>query len=167
MARPQKTKKRPHRADAKALADPKTDDYQIENSPFYQIARLNGRYMFSMEKALKSVGMDIPRWRVLMVLNDQNPSSISEVANRAFMRLSTMTRVAQRMSKDGYLELKTRESDARITDAFITDKGRDAVVVIRGVASRVFNVSFHDFSADEISHMNDDLKRIFNNLSIL
>ncbi|MEM7281663.1 MAG: MarR family transcriptional regulator [Pseudomonadota bacterium] len=152
---------------AKQAADPLTPVYKIEDSPFYQVARLNGRYMFGMEKALKAVGMDIPRWRVLMILNDKSPSSISEISDRSFTRLSTMTRVAQRMAKDGYLELRTADEDARITKAFITKKGEDAVKVIREVASRVFNVAFTDFSDQEITQLNKFLTRAFHNLSIL
>ena len=151
----------------KRAADPATSDYQIEDSPFYQIARLNGRYMFGMEKALKAVGMDIPRWRVLMVLHDKSPSSISEISERSFTRLSTMTRVAQRMAKDGYLDLRTASKDARITEAHITEKGEQAVEVIRGVASRVFNVAFADYSDKDITELNRLLTQAYNNLAIL
>ncbi len=157
-----RVKRRPKRA-----ADPSTSEYQIEDSPFYQIARLNSRYMFGMEKALKAVGMDIPRWRVLMILDDKSPSSISEISERSFTRLSTMTRVAQRMAKDGYLELQTATADARITEAHITQEGKHAVEVIRGVASRVFNVAFADFSDKDITDLNRLLTRAYDNLSLL
>lgn len=165
MAAPRTTVTR--RTNAKKAADPLTQDYRIENSPFYQVSRLNSRYMQSMESALKAIGMDIPRWRVLMILHDKSPSSISEISQRGFTLLSTMTRVTQRLAKEGYLELQTNRDDARITDAVITKKGEEAVSVIRQVASQVFNVAFADFSATEIKELNRLLQRVSDNLLLL
>ena len=55
--------------DAKRLGDPQAEDFLLQNSPFYLLAQVNGRYTLDMERSLKSVGMDLPRWRVLMVVH--------------------------------------------------------------------------------------------------
>src|SRR6266850_8476118 len=99
MATAERVMPRP-RLDARAKGDPLTRGFLLDNSPFYLIARSYGRYTHTMEDSLRSIGMDLPRWRVLMVVHEKNPSSISEIAEQSVLRLSTMTRVAQRLAND-------------------------------------------------------------------
>ncbi len=151
--------------DAKTRGDPEFARFRVEDSPFYLIARTNGRYVLDMERALKRIGMDLPRWRTLMLVHERNPSSISEIAERAVMRLSTMTKVAQRLEKEGLVKLATRKTDGRKTDVHITGKGEDGVVQVRRVASRIYGMAFHNFSADDVAALNELLRRVFNNLA--
>jgi DNA-binding MarR family transcriptional regulator len=150
--------------DAKLRADPLTADFALADYPFYQIARVNDSYALDMETILKTIGMDLPRWRVLMLVHEKTPSGVSEIAERAVIKLSTMTRVIQRMEKEGLVTVSARPTDSRITDVAITDAGREAVVKIRKVASRVYNLAFEDFSAAEIETLLDMLRRLFANL---
>jgi DNA-binding MarR family transcriptional regulator len=150
--------------DAKAHADPLAADFALQDYPFYQISRVNNSYVLDMEAILKTIGMDLPRWRVLMLVHEKTPSGVSEIAERAVIKLSTMTRVIQRMEKEGLVSIATRESDGRITDVSITEAGREAVVKIRKVASRIYNIAFEDFTAAEVDALLDMLRRLFTNL---
>lgn len=152
------------RVDAKLRGDPAHPKFLIENSPFYLIARTNGRYTIDMERTLKTIGMDIPRWRTLMLVHERSPSSVSEIADRAVMRLSTVTRLVQRLEKQGFVRLKPRASDARRTDVTLTEKGEAACERVRRHASRVYAVAFQDFSSKEIETLNSLLRRLFQNL---
>ena len=60
-----------------------------------------------MEEALRRIDMDVPSWRAIMLVHERNPSSVSEIAERAVIRLSTMTRVIQRLEKRGLVKLAT------------------------------------------------------------
>ena len=151
-------------ADAKLLADPAYENFLLDDSPFYLIARTSGRYSIDMQRILKSVGMDIPRWRALMILREANPSSVSEIAERAVIKLSTVTRMVQRLEKQGLVRLSSRKSDARKTDVTLTPKGHAAVERVRECASRIYRLAFHDFSAAEIRSLNALLRRAFANL---
>ena len=99
-----------------------------------------------------------------MLVHEKSPSGVSEIAERAVIKLSTMTRVIQRMEKEGLVGVATRESDGRITDVSITEAGREAVVKIRKVASRIYTIAFEDFTADEIDALLNMLRRLFANL---
>jgi MarR family transcriptional regulator, organic hydroperoxide resistance regulator len=151
---------------AKLRGDPGCADFLIEDSPFYLIARTAGRYSIDLENALRAIGMDLPSWRALMVVAETDPSSVSEIAERAVMRLSTMTRVVQRLEKRGLMRIERRKGDARVTEVYITPAGRRAVLQIRQIASRLYNIAFHDLEADEIATLNRILSRVFGNLSI-
>jgi len=165
MAKAKPSKKRAKALDAKALADPGYGKFLLDDSPFYLIARTSGRYAIDMQRILKSVGMDIPRWRALMVLREQDPSSVSEIAERTVIQLSTVTRVVQRLEKQGFVRLASRKTDGRKTDVSLTEDGRIAVQRVRECASRIYQLAFHDFSASEIETLNAFLRRAFANLN--
>lgn len=153
------------RLDARAKGDPLTRGFLLGNSPFYLMARTYSRYTHLMEDSLRAIGMDLPRWRILMVVHERNPSSVSEIAEQGVLRLSTMTRVAQRLANDGLVRLATRKDDARITEVFITSRGRAAVEQVRIVASGIYNRAFEQFEPGEIAILTDILRRIFGNLT--
>jgi MarR family transcriptional regulator, organic hydroperoxide resistance regulator len=152
------------RADAKRRGDPAHPEFRIADWPFYLIARTARRYEMDMEEALRRIDMDVPSWRAIMLVHEQNPSSVSEIAERAVTRLSTMTRVIQRLEKRGWVKLATRAADARVTEVFITPAGEEIVEQVRGVASRIYQAVFKDMSASEIETLNGLLLRVFNSL---
>jgi MarR family transcriptional regulator, organic hydroperoxide resistance regulator len=152
------------RADAKQRGDPAFPDFKIADWPFYLMTRTAGRYALDMEHALRRIDLDLASWRGLMLVHETNPSSVSEIADRAVMRLSTMTRVVQRLETRGLVTLARRESDARVTEVCITNAGERAVSQIRKVASRIYHLAFGDFEATEVATLNALLRRVFDNL---
>ena len=99
-----------------------------------------------------------------MLLHESSPSSVSEMAERGVMRLSTMTRVVQRLQKSGLVRLTTRAADARVTEVHITPSGEEALQQVRAVASRIYQSAFADLDSAEIETLNGLLRRVFSNL---
>jgi DNA-binding MarR family transcriptional regulator len=154
-------------ADAKERGDPASTGFQIEDWPFYLIARTAGRYAIDMEKALRRLDLDLASWRALMLVHERNPSSVSEIAERAVTRLSTMTRVIQRLQKRHLVRLTRRAADARVTEVHITHAGEGMVGEVRAIASHIYSVAFKDLDATEIETLNRLLRRVHGNLAIL
>ncbi len=152
---------------ARDRGDPACADFRVADWPFYLIARTEGRYAMDMENALRRLDLDLASWRALMLLHESNPSSVSEIAERAVMRLSTMTRVVQRLEKSGLVKLARRASDARVTEVYITPEGERVVTQVRSVASRIYHVAFRNFAAKDIANLNALLRRVFDNLALL
>jgi DNA-binding MarR family transcriptional regulator len=150
--------------DAKVRGDPAHAAFRIADWPFYLIARTARRYEMDMEHALRRIDMDLPSWRAVMLLHERSPSSVSEIAERAVIRLSTMTRVVQRLEKRGLVTLSRRAADARVTDVYITPDGERVVEQVRVVASRIYQSAFKDMDASEIETLNGLMLRVFNNL---
>jgi len=150
--------------DAKTRGDPAHPQFRIAEWPFYLIARTARRYEMDMEDALLRIDMDLPSWRAVMWLHEHNPSSVSELAEHAVIRLSTMTRVVQRLEKRGLVTLARRAADARVTDVRLTSNGEQVVEQVRTVASRIYQAAFKDFDAADIETLNDLVRRVFGNL---
>jgi MarR family transcriptional regulator, organic hydroperoxide resistance regulator len=145
-------------------ADPADPSFELEHSPFYWISRVSGRYVLDMGAALKRVRMDVPRWRVLMILHEHDPASVSTIADLAVIKLSTMTRIVQRMQAEGLVTCGPRASDARVTEVRLTPAGSEAMERVRGQASRIVRQALHDIPDKELLAFIGVLKRLFDNL---
>ncbi len=151
-------------ADHRRKANPADPAFRIVSFPFYWLARVDGRYALSLDAVLKKIGMDVPRWRILMQLIEHSPASVSELAEHAIIRLSTMTKIILRMKAEDYVETRPSAVDGRVTEVLLTEKGRKAVEQVRTQASRIFQQAFHDLDDSQINTLNETLRHIFHNL---
>jgi MarR family transcriptional regulator, organic hydroperoxide resistance regulator len=149
------------------LADPESKAFRMEAWPFYWLARVSRGYAFDMDVVLKRVGMDVARWRVLMILAEKHPASVSELAYHAVLKLSTMTKTVQRLEGDGLVVTASKATDARVTEVSLTRTGEEAVARVRNQAGRVFRQAFDGFDAKEIADLNSVLRRILDNLETI
>jgi DNA-binding MarR family transcriptional regulator len=152
-------------ADAKRRGDPEFPDFQLADSPLYLIVRTAGRYAQELENALNASGIDLLSWRALMIVNEVSPSSVSEIAEQSVTRLSTMTRVVQRLEKKSMVKLAKRRSDARVTEVRLTTLGKRWVERERGTAGEIYRRAMQGFSAADIAALNALTRRIFANLA--
>jgi len=152
-------------ADARRRADPGFEGFALGDSPFYLLVRTAGLYGLQMSRALKAVGMDLPSWRALMIVHEQSPSSVSEIAQRSVTPLSTMTRVVQRLERKGLVRLARRGTDSRVTEVFTTAAGERAAMKVRSAASRVYTSVFASYSARDIESLNHILRDLYGKLS--
>lgn len=135
-----------------------------KNWPFYWVARVNARYVEALERRLKPIGLDVPRWRVLMSLFDEDYLSVSEIAEFAVMKLNTATKVVQRMVAEGLVTTRVRPSDGRVTEVTLTPRGdelrRRAVVE----AERILAATFVNISPEELAQLNGLLEKVLGQL---
>jgi MarR family transcriptional regulator, organic hydroperoxide resistance regulator len=148
----------------KSATDPLDDAFAMANWPFYWITRVARRYTHDMEEVLKKVGMDVARWRVLMILNEINPASVSDLADHGVIKLSTMTKTVIRMQIEGLVATSPRLTDARVTEVRLTAAGNAAITLVRRQASKVYHEAFADLNAHDIEVLNGILTRVFANL---
>jgi DNA-binding MarR family transcriptional regulator len=139
-------------------------EFDIEQWPFYWLTRFTGRYLHEMEIALKALGLDIPRWRVLMSLRGDKVLSVSEIADNAIVKLPTMTRIVQRMQIDGLVRCRQSASDRRVTEVELTDAGKRAGQQAWAVADGLYTRTFGKIPADDVMRLNRTLRTLNRNL---
>ncbi|MHC5351150.1 MarR family winged helix-turn-helix transcriptional regulator [Metapseudomonas furukawaii] len=144
--------------------NPASDDFKKEEFPFYWIARVYGRYNMAMEKTLKKIDLDVPRWRILFILKENGQSSISELSEHAIAKLSTVTKIVYRMKDDGLVDTAPCANDGRVTQVTITDHGRRMVEEIQANTAHLFTNSFKGLTEAQIAKLNVTLEKIFANL---
>lgn len=132
--------------------------------PFYWISRSDGLYLKELEVELKKSGLDIPRWRALMLLGNDRARSVSYLATESVAKLNTMTRIIQRMKSEGLVKVRQRETDARVTEAFLTKEGEKARLVAWKHANKVVERAFDGVSKDEMAALVTVLSKVMKNL---
>ncbi len=148
----------------KKHAAPTAKDFRLDDYPFYLMAQAWSTYSESMSSVLKSIDMDPPRWRVLMILGEASPSSISAIAQKAVMKLSTITRIVQRMTDEGLVRCAPRPEDNRVTEVFITETGRAALAKVKDVSAKIYTRALEGLSDQDVGRLNEMLRQIQQNL---
>ncbi|WP_247894370.1 MarR family winged helix-turn-helix transcriptional regulator [Azospirillum sp. B510] len=132
--------------------------------PFYWISRVNGRYVQALEQRLKPLNLDMPRWRVLMCLYEDEHQSISEIAEFSVLKLNTATKIVQRMLADGLVATRARPTDGRATEVTLTPHGDRMRQLAMAEADGILAASFVGISAEEMAALNGLLEKVFNRL---
>ncbi|QPM90341.1 MarR family winged helix-turn-helix transcriptional regulator [Pseudooceanicola algae] len=153
----------PAQSDAGGKTGPERD-FQKQDWPYYWITRTSARYLLAMEKRLKAAGLDVPRWRVLMTLYEDEHLSVSEISEVCIIKLNTATKIIQRMVADDLVTTRPRARDARVTEVALTPKGDARRHEAHAIAEQVFAASFGDFSVEEQVLLNAMLQRVFTSL---
>ncbi len=149
------------------MADPtiSAETFRMEEWPFYWLTRFTGAYLLRIEIGLKAIGLDVPQWRVLMVLRGADVMSVSEIADHAIVKLPTMTRIIQRMQMEGLLISNQSAHDGRVTEIRLTEAGQAAGKRAFAVAKRIYQRAFENVSEAEIATLNAVMRRMFHNVS--
>jgi DNA-binding MarR family transcriptional regulator len=150
--------------DSRILGDPGTDAFRIDRYPFYLLNRLVSRYNLVIGVRLKTIGLDIPQWRVLMVLGESRPLGVSDIADRAVINLSTATRIVQRMVSAGLLKVNTSRTDSRVTEADLTPRGLELLASARAATTPVYKTVIRSFDARRFEDLIESLACMHANL---
>jgi MarR family transcriptional regulator, organic hydroperoxide resistance regulator len=144
---------------------PDAANFLLEDYPLYNLNRTSATYISKMSDVLKSINMDQPRWRILMLLNDKNPSNVSELSRRSVTKLSTITRIIIRMEDKGLVKRTTCPVDARVTQVHLTKDGQALLDSLHNVASRIYERAFIGIDNQQIEDFMATLKHIRANLT--
>lgn len=150
--------------DLRPLGDPGSESFHVDNYPFYQLNRVVSRYNVVIEAELRRIELDIPTWRVLMILGEQAPQPIGQIAKLAVINISTMMRIVERMNKAGLIKSAPSASDGRITELTLTPMGRTKLAAARKVTAPIYRRLIRGFSANDFSRLLDLLNRLYGNL---
>jgi DNA-binding MarR family transcriptional regulator len=151
-------------ADARDLGNPGTAEFQVEKYPFYLLNRLVSRYNVVIESRLKAIGLDIPYWRVLMILGERQPRSVGQISDAAVINLSTMTRIVQRMVAAGLVKSQPLRADGRVTEVSLTAAGRRKLAEARNATAPVYAEIIEGFSEEQFDGLIESLNRLYQNL---
>jgi DNA-binding MarR family transcriptional regulator len=150
--------------DLRPFGDPGSDAFRVDAYPFYLLNRAVSRYNVIIEAELRQLGIDIPTWRVLMILGEQTPLPIAQVARSAVINLSTMMRIVERMAKADLVATAPNPDDRRMTDLSLTDAGRAMLAAARGTTAPLYRKLIRGISARDFSKLLGLLNQLHDNL---
>jgi DNA-binding MarR family transcriptional regulator len=150
--------------DARILGDPGNPDFQVEKYPFFLINRLAARYNIVIGERLRGIGLDIPSWRVLMILGEESPRGVRDIADAAVIPLSTMTRIIQRMSAADLVVARPSTEDGRVTEVALSPLGIGKLSDARSATAPVYAQAINGFSENDFDTLIALLGRMHANL---
>ena len=150
---------------AAARSAPGDKGFVLDDYALYNLNRAAATYNEEMAKALKAYELDVMEWRILMLLDDKNPSSVGELARRSVSKMPTVTRMLTRMEEQGLVKRKALSGDRRIVEIFITPKARKALQMVQTIGKGVYQRAFESINAGDIARVTTTLKKIRENLS--
>ncbi len=153
--------------DNRKLGDPGSPGFKVDRYPFYLLNRAVSRYNIIIEGRLRTIGLDIPNWRVLMVLGERMPRSVGELADAAVINLSTMLRIVQRMEKAGLVSSEAKPGDGRVRQVILTDAGNELLAAARKISAPVYAGVIDGFSGTDFDRLIGLIGRLQRNLDAL
>jgi MarR family transcriptional regulator, organic hydroperoxide resistance regulator len=131
------------------------DDYLA-----YLLARASHQVSREFHRELKPYGLTVLEWRVLATLHGANGCSLSEVAEAVLFKQPTVTKLIDRMERDGWVKRLPGAPDRRRIRIVMTERGHKVVGKLLVKAKRHEAACLASYAPDEI----DNLKRILRDL---
>ncbi len=141
--------------------------FRVKRYPFYLLNRLVSRYNSIIDARLRAIGLDIPSWRVLMILGEKSPRGAREIAEAAVINLSTMTRIIQRMAAAELVTAAPSRDDARVTLVALAPAGKAQLKKARQVTAPIYEHLVTGLAPDEFEQLIALLGRLHDNLEPL
>lgn len=151
----------------KRAAKPDTADFTgglYDNFLPYLITQLSHHLNTDLIEKLRRDGINIARWRILAVLAMGDGITINEIADRAMMQQSALSRVLMKMEDEQFVARIPRRNDSRYVEVFLTDKGRALFQSLDPVVRRRQDRLLDGFSPAEAEAAFDLMRRLIGNL---
>lgn len=98
------------------------DDYLL-----YLLARASHAISSEFHTTLRRAGLSVPVWRVLASLSGAAPQTVTGLADACLLQQPTMTKLLDRMVRDGLVRRLPDPKDRRVVRIEMTPKGADLV----------------------------------------
>ena len=93
----------------------------------YLLGQANHALYKEFDEHVRAAGLSSIEWRVLATLHDGEPLTVSQLAHEVLSKQPTVTKLVQRMSEQGWVELQADPADQRRTLVAVTPAGRRLV----------------------------------------
>jgi len=131
------------------------------------MAHADFRYHEDMEIVLLKRGIDRSMYRILSVLREQQPSSISHLAEIALLKRPTVSRAVERMRERGLVDATISPQDNRVTEVSMTAEGVALMKMLTPVVARQVARGFEGIPDKDIGRLIQVLQKIIANLNRL
>ncbi|MCW5772153.1 MAG: winged helix-turn-helix transcriptional regulator [Rhodospirillaceae bacterium] len=140
------------------------EKYFVESFIPYLLNHVVDRYNKLFKQGLKAMGLSIPQWRVIAVLNAFEGLSFTEIQALTVIDQPTLSRTVDQMAKRGIVLRKSRPDDGRYAVVSLTPRGKEIYDSVWPVAWNAFAFGVRGFSPAEQEQLAEALKRMLTNL---
>ncbi|HWL62457.1 MAG TPA: MarR family transcriptional regulator [Steroidobacteraceae bacterium] len=117
----------------------------------------------SVDSRMQPLELTAMQWEPLLLLSRGRADTVAALARECDMDCGAMTRMLDRLEQKQLLQRQRSESDRRVVNLTLTDKGREAAAAIPPVIRDELSRHLQDFSEAEIGLLESMLNRMLRN----
>ena len=138
-----------------------------QSSGGYLISKINQVSGRIFNKLLREHEIEINRaqGKIMFTLWKKDGITIKELAKATSLSKSTMTPMLDRLETMGYIKRVPSKTDRRTILIERTEKDKKMQEVYNAVSKEMTEISYKDFTADEIEKFEKYLERVFDNFN--
>ncbi|MGD9921794.1 MAG: MarR family winged helix-turn-helix transcriptional regulator [Pseudorhodoplanes sp.] len=141
-------------------------DLHLDDLLPYLMNRLVARLNQNLSEDLRKCGFTFQDWRVLAVLAAHEGTNLTELAEATVIPQPSVSRLAARLARRGYVTRQNGKTDSRHVHLFITPKGRAVYEKMRPLAVAEYRAAMKGFSAREYEDLRGALLRMMKNRKV-
>lgn len=138
--------------------------FEIESHVFYLFTQILGRRNLALAEKLKPLGISVPQWRILAVLQERAGCTMNELADVSTIDRTTLTRALDRMAETGLVARRGDARDRRSVRLSLTAAGKDAFRRVLPLVIEQNERAMRGFAPDEVAGFRARLHRMVRNL---
>ncbi len=100
------------------------EDLRLGNQLCFRLYTASRLIVKSYTPLLSGLGITYPQYLVLMVLWEESPLSVNEIAHRLMLQTNTVTPLLKRMESMGIVERRRGRGDMRQVIVGLTERGK-------------------------------------------
>ena len=140
------------------------ENERMDESLGFIVNRLATAMKHAFEKRLEQYGLTAPQYGFLLRLFEEDGQPLGNIGRSVYCDKPTITGIADRLEKKGFIRKVRDENDRRIVKAMLTEKGEHLKDVLRKTALEVNAEATRGFSEDEVRELKMKLKRSLDNV---
>lgn len=146
--------------------DPTSEAFRLATSPFYLIAHADYMYHDQMDEVLDGMDVNKSMYRILTVLRDHQPCRMTDLADMALIKRSTVSRIVDKLRDMALVETDQSPDDSRATDVRMSAEGRAMLDSLTPLIAPLFVEATRGLGHDELQRFVATLQIISSNLAV-
>ena len=128
-------------------------DFKVSKLPMFHLNLLERQHRLNSSRVLRRHGIDHRIWRVLVMLQEQGPQSVHDLAAYGGFDRSTLSKIVNTAEERGFVARRIDRIDRRRSAVSLTDAGRAMIDQAAPDILSLFDAYFSDFSPGEVEQL--------------
>ena len=137
------------------------EEFEEISNLLHQIIRL---HFTVAQKQLDKHGLHPAQPGIIHMLSNRDGMTQVDLAGKLNVTPATISAMVKRMERDDLLYRKRSEEDQRVTHIYLTEKGKEQSIIIGKVFNQINQVSFKNFSEEDLIQVREIFLKIASNL---
>ncbi|MDD1480901.1 MarR family transcriptional regulator [Burkholderia thailandensis] len=143
------------------LYDP--EHIELESSLGYYLTKARQALVERLDRALGPLELTAQQISVILLLARGYARTPFELSRKLSYDSGSMTRMLDRLEKKGFVARARSESDRRVIELALTERGAQAAQALPALIATELNAQLEGFSAGELALLTDLLRRFIAN----